>query len=339
MSQPDQCYNLDRLARIHIVRFLDIDRVNMPTALIIDFIDGKSIDDEFRSSTRSDLSHIDEYAVTILNVVKSLHQNNILHRDISPHNLITTPGEDRDPILVDFGTVKEGFNQLSVSGAQWSQIIKPGYSAPELSLGLASPSSDLYSFAATLIFMYTGVNPQYLRDSAGDLDEARKPQLQKIPAERLEVLKKALSFHPADRYQTADDMLSAFAGRLHPLLMPHIVAAGRKFPIKGNIILGKFHQCRDDCRRKGFSRVPDVAINDPESYISRHHARIHVGNNGECYIEDLHAVSGTALRHSSTTTFESLQPGKEYLLHDGDVIALAYSATKGPYMTASYHAA
>jgi serine/threonine protein kinase len=338
MSQPTQCYDLDRQARVHIVQFLDVDRINMPAALIIDFIAGRSIDDEFRSATPSDYGHIDAYIVTILNVLKSLHQNNILHRDISPHNLITTPDQDRDPILVDFGTVKEGYNQLSVSGAQWSQIVKPGYSAPELSLGLASPSSDLYSFAATLLFMYTGVNPQYLRNSSGDLDEVRKPQLRKVPEERLEVLKKALSFHPADRYQTADDMLNALAGRLQPLLVPHIVAAGRKFPIKKSMVLGKFHQCKDDCRRKGFSGVPDVAINDPESYISRHHARIRIGANGECYIEDLHATSGTGLRHASATMFERLQPGREYKLQDGDVIALAYSLTKGPYMTASYHA-
>jgi serine/threonine protein kinase len=338
MSQAGQCYDLDLQARTHIVRFLDIDRLNMPMALIIEFIDGKSIDDTFRVSNASDVGRIDQYIITILSVVRSLHQNNVLHRDISPHNLITTPYADTDPVLVDFGTVKEGYNQLDVSGAQWSQIVKPGYSAPELALGLASPSSDLYSIAATILFMYTGVNPQYLRNSAGDLDEARKPQLAKVPVDRLQVLKKALSFHPADRYQTAEDMLNAFAGRLRPLLIPHIVAAGRKFPIKGSMMLGKFHQCHDDCRRKGFSRAPDIAINDPESYISRHHARIRVGPNGECYVEDLKSLSGTALRHSSAPEYERLQPGRDYLLQDGDVIALAYSATKGPYMTVSYHA-
>ena len=160
MSQPTQCYDLDPQARNHIVRFFDIDRVNSPTALIIDFINGVSIDDKFRSSDPSDIGRIDEYAKKILDIVRSLHQQNVLHRDISPHNLIATSDQDTNPVLVDFGTVKEGFNQLSVSGAQWSQIVKPGYSAPELALGLASPSSDLYSVAATLLFMYTGVNPQ-----------------------------------------------------------------------------------------------------------------------------------------------------------------------------------
>jgi serine/threonine protein kinase len=337
MSQVTQCYDLNQEVREHIVRFLDIDRVTLPAALVLSFINGKSIDDMFRSSGPADSRRIEEYIVTILTVVKSLHQHNILHRDISPHNLITRREEDNGPILVDFGTVKEGFNQLTVSGAQWSQIVKPGYSAPELALGLASPSSDLYSVAATLLFMYTGVNPQYLRDSSGNLDE-RKKDLSRIPPSRIQVLKKALSFHPADRYQTAEDMLSALAGQLRPLLVPHIVAAGRKIPIKSNMVLGKLHDCRDDCRRKGFSGAPDIAINDPASYISRHHARIRMGAGGECYLEDLHAVSGTALRRSATTAFERLSPGREYLLHDGDVIALAYSPTKGPYMTVSYHA-
>lgn len=336
MSKTIQCYDLNRGARAHIVRFLDVDRSNTPTALVIEFVYGKSIDDTFRAPS-PDLARIDEYAIRILSIVKSLHEINVLHRDISPHNLIATPDEDTDPVLIDFGTVKERFNQLAITGAQWSQIVKTGYSAPELALGLASPSSDLYSVAATLVFMFTGLNPQYLRDSSGELDEVHKPQLAKVPADRLRVLKKALSYHPADRYQTADDMLSAFAGRLRPLLTPHIVAAGRKVPIKGSITVGKFHQCYDDCRRKGFAGMPDIAINDPENYISRHHARIRVGVNGECYVEDLHAVSGTALRHSSSAVYERLRPEKEYPLHDGDVIALAYSPAKGPYMTVSYH--
>ena len=336
LSQVTQCYDLDEGARTHIVRFLDIDRVKLPAALVLDFINGKSIDDVFRSQGSSESRRIEEYIVTILNVVRSLHQHNILHRDISPHNLMITREEEKDPVLVDFGTVKEGFNQLAVTGTQWSQIVKPGYSAPELALGLASPSSDLYSVAATILFMYTGVNPQYLMDSSGNLDQ-RKKELSRIPPGRLQALKKALSFHPADRYQTAEDMLNALAGRLRPLLVPHIIAAGRKIPIKPNMMLGRLHDCRDDCRRKGFSVGPDVAINDPNSFIGRHHARIRMGPAGECFVEDLHAVSGTALRHSTTPAFERLQPEREYLLRDGDVIALAYSSEKGPYMTVSFH--
>jgi len=338
MSKPDEGYNLNRQVWHQIVRFLDVDQKSTPAALVLEYLEGKSVDAIFRSTSSPDNNLIAEYTARILSIVKGLHENNIIHRDISPRNLIVTPELDRDPVLIDFGTVKERYNQ--VTGAQWSQIVTPGYSAPELAVGLASPSSDIYSIAATILYMYCGKSPQYLRNSAGDFDETRNSELRKVPSDHLPVLKKALSYHPADRYQTVDDLTMALAGKLAPLLVPHIVASGRKFPIRGTMILGRYHpQCHDDCRRKGFSRGPDVAISDPESYIGRHHAKVILGANGQCSVEDLHAVSGTALRHSSAATYERLQPGKEYPLEDGDVIALAYSPAKGPYMTVSYHAA
>lgn len=334
VNQAHKGYVLAEGIREHIVQFLDVDRVDVPRALIIEFVNGKNLDNQYRSVT-PDVNTIDKYAKTILNVVKALHQNNILHRDISPHNLITTPKPDKDPVLIDFGTVKDGFNQITAP--HWSQIVKPGYSAPELSMGLASPSSDLYSTAATLLFMYSGANPQYLRNSTGDLDES-KPQLQNIPHERLQILKKAMSYLPGDRYQTADDMLSALAGCYKQITAPNIIASGRRFLIQQSIIIGRQHQCETECRKKGFYSPPDVAINDPEKYIGRHHVAIRLGKNGECYVDDLHAISGTALRHAGGRLFEKLQPGHEYRLQDGDIIALAYSSTKGPYMTFSYQA-
>ena len=335
VNQASQGYTIDQSIRGHIVRFLDVNRIERPSALVLEFLDGKSLDDDVRSTKQSDFKPVDEYAKIILNLVKALHQNNILHRDISPHNLITTPDPSKNPVLIDFGTVKEGFNQIAPP--QWSQIIKPGYSAPELSVGLASPSSDLYSVAATILFMYTGVNPQYLRTSAGELDEM-KIQLYNISPDRLQVLKKAMSYQPGDRYQTADDMLNALAGKFMQVTVPHIIVSGRRFLIQKTIVIGRKHQCEAECRKRGFSTPPDVAVNDPERYIGRHHAALRTTKNGECFLEDLNSVSGTAVQHAGSRLFAKLSQGQECHLMDGDVVALAYSPTKGAYMTFSYHA-
>jgi hypothetical protein len=187
--------------------------------------------------------------------------------------------------------------------------------------------------------MYAGQNPQYLQTTTGEFDSARRSELQRIPNGRLTLIKKAMKFNPSDRYQTAEEILDALGGRIaYPVAGPYIVASGRKFAIKGNMTIGKVHaQCADECRRKGFSNSPEVALNDPQRYVSRHHARIRLGSNGECSIEDLHAVSGTAVKHHASLGFEKLQPGRMYSLRDGDLIALAYSPVKGPYMTISYH--
>lgn len=342
LSQRDQVYFLDPRVRIHVVQFVDVDngarRPNgqvFPNALVMEYVSGESLDEVFRKS--QDSAKVEYNCEKTLEIVNKLHENNILHRDISPHNLMLT-GSQRDPILIDFGTAKEGYNQLSQT--DMSIIMHPGYSAPELATGQAFPSSDLYSVAATCLFMYTGTNPAYLMNKDGKLDTVRRSQLQRIEKDRLQIIEKAMSFNPHDRYQTAQDMLDALESKAPAALPPHLIASGRKFVIEDEVIVGRLHSaCGDDCQRKGFSVLPDISLNDPERYISKHHARIGIGPRNECFIEEIgppYPPSGTAVKHTASPVFEKLQPGREYRLIDGDVIALAYSPLKGAYMTISY---
>jgi len=337
LTGPKPLYKVDSNVRNHIVRYWDKEG-DPPRKLVLDFVEGISMEKKYRSGTGQQLNptDVDEYAIRILKTVASLHENNILHRDISPHNLICSPRVEMDPVLVDFGTAKEGYNQLSASVLS-SQIIKAGYSAPELALGLASPTSDLYSVAATILFLYTGTNPQYLMTSKFELDERHK-LAQRIPEERKQMIKRAMAYHPADRIQTADDMLNTIAGRQITISRPHVVASGRKYEITGSMVIGKQHTCGDDCRRRGFGRPPDIGIYDPGGYVSRHHCRIQIGSDDTCWVEDLHAMNHTAVRRATGHAFEILPPGKIHRLQDGDIMALAYSPTKGAYMTVSFHA-
>lgn len=339
LSDDSQAYKLDSALRTHIVPFLDVDR-KPPGLLVLQYLDGASMDKKFRASSNQpvlSLEQADEYAIIILRVTMALHENNILHRDISPHNIISTFRADTDPVFIDFGTAKEGYNQLAASAIAESVIQHFGYSAPELNLGLASPSSDLYSVAATILFLYTGTSPQYLMTSKLLLDENHKT-IQRIPEERRQILKKGLSYYPGDRYQTAEDMLNALGGNVVLISEPHIVASGRKHPIKGLMVIGRAHQCPlPECRRKGFSSPPNIMVNDPERYVGKHHAKVQLDRKNVCWIEDIDSVSHTAIRKATGHDFEILKPRRGYKLMNGDIVALAYSPTKGPYMTISYH--
>jgi len=336
LTGPNPVYTIDHDVREHIVRYVDVEG-SPPRKLVLQFVEGTSMDQKYRP-TQPTHDQVVLYAEILLRVVKALHENNILHRDISPHNLISTLDPQSDPVLVDFGTAKVGFRQLSASVLAESVIQKAGYSAPELALGLASPSSDLYSVGATLLFLYTGQNPQYLLANY-ELNESHKA-VQRIPIEHRQIIRKSLSYHPGNRYQTAEDMWAALAGKKIPVVyQPHIVASGRKYVLSGQMIVGRQHRiCTDDCRRKGYTRPPDIGVYDPERYVGRHHAKIQLAPNGVCWIEDLNSVSHTAIRKATKHGFEVLNPGRGYKLDDGDIIALAYSPTKGPYMTISYHA-
>ncbi len=145
----------------------------------------------------------------ILPVLSYIHSRDVVHRDITPDNLIWRRS-DNLAVLIDFGGVK----QLPASQGFWRTKLaenntllgKKGY-APEEQLrqGKVFLSSDLYSLAVTVLVLLTGKEPQKLYDSYQGIwgwgKEIRvSPQLEAV-------LKKMLAYKPSDRYQRADQIL------------------------------------------------------------------------------------------------------------------------------------
>ena len=93
----------------------------------------------------------------LLPVLSYIHQENLIHRDISPDNLIKRHSDGK-PVLIDFGCVKIAANAVSQSTGQYITLIgKKGYAPEEqMGRGKAIPSSDLYSLAATIVVLLTG---------------------------------------------------------------------------------------------------------------------------------------------------------------------------------------
>ncbi|WP_062292444.1 protein kinase domain-containing protein [Nostoc piscinale] len=96
----------------------------------------------------------------VLDYIHSQQTMMLIHRDIKPENIIL---EERGvPYLIDFGAVKQAI--AGVPAEQSIAISTPGYASPEQRAGLAvSPSSDLYSLAATCVCLLTFKTPENLR--------------------------------------------------------------------------------------------------------------------------------------------------------------------------------
>ncbi|MDJ0798310.1 MAG: serine/threonine-protein kinase [Calothrix sp. MO_167.B12] len=145
----------------------------------------------------------------LLPVLSYIHSQHVVHRDISPDNLIWR-STDNLPVLIDFGGVKQlpaskgfWFTQL---GGNRTLLGKKGY-APEEQLrqGKAFPSSDLYSLAVTALVLLTGKEPQKLYDSYHG--NWRWGEEIKVNSNLEGVLQKMLAYKPSDRYQQADQAL------------------------------------------------------------------------------------------------------------------------------------
>jgi len=146
----------------------------------------------------------------ILPILSYIHSQDVVHRDISPDNLILRRS-DNLPVLIDFGGVK----QLPASQGFWftklainhTLLGKKGY-APEEQIrqGKVFINSDLYSLAVTVLVLLTGKEPQKLYDSYQGVWYWGKEI--KVSPKLESVLKKMLAYKPSDRYQTAQQVLN-----------------------------------------------------------------------------------------------------------------------------------
>jgi serine/threonine-protein kinase len=164
----------------------------------------------------------------MLPVLTYIHDRDIVHRDITPENIIlrTQPapaqsatglaGAEPDPavaagiaglpVLIDFGAVKEATSHWPLMSAA-TRVGKVGYAPPEqLQTGKVYPNSDLYALAATCLALLTGREPRSLLDSQ-TLTWRWQPYAT-ISEELGNLLKKMLAVYPGDRFQSAREVLT-----------------------------------------------------------------------------------------------------------------------------------
>lgn len=187
--------------------------------LIQDYVEGKTYRDWLnerllQGQTFSE-AEVRLFLQQILPVLAHIHAKGIIHRDISPDNIVQRI-TDHLPVLIDFGVVKEVVTRLQRDEvtAQATTVGKLGYAPSEqMQSGRAYPSSDLYSLAVTAVVLLTGREPQELFNDV-NLSWNWEPFTVVSPG-LAQVLNKALSYRPGDRYQSVSEMAQALgvAGR------------------------------------------------------------------------------------------------------------------------------
>ncbi|MBD2210748.1 serine/threonine protein kinase [Nostoc linckia FACHB-104] len=146
---------------------------------------------------------------SLLPVLAHIHSRGIIHRDISPENIILRDS-DSQPVLIDFGVVKELATRLQSpnSTAPVTTVGKLGYSPSEqMQTGQAYPNSDLYALAVTAIVLLTGREPSELFDE--NQLTWNWQQWARVNPQFAQVLNRMLNYRPSDRYQSAADVIQA----------------------------------------------------------------------------------------------------------------------------------
>jgi serine/threonine protein kinase, bacterial len=187
--------------------------------LVQDYVDGvtyqRLLQQKLQQGQRFTEAEITDFLTQILPVLDYIHGLGVIHRDISPDNLIK---RDRDglPVLIDFGGVK----QVAVNATTQclpasvgnpvipTRLGKIGYAPNEqMQRGVVFPHSDLYALAATTLVLLTGKEPPNLIDPQNFTwnwreDISLSPTLDGI-------LDRMLQLRPKDRFESAQAVLTA----------------------------------------------------------------------------------------------------------------------------------
>jgi serine/threonine protein kinase len=127
-----------------------------------EFIDGFTLEQLVEQHGAISEPDVVEIMNSLLPVLQFVHENGSIHRDIKPSNIMIRKA-DQIYFLLDFGAVKQV--TAAAAGQKSTGIFTPGYGAPEQMRGdKVFPSSDLYAFAVTCLFLLTGKQPDELFD-------------------------------------------------------------------------------------------------------------------------------------------------------------------------------
>jgi serine/threonine protein kinase len=181
--------------------------------LVQDYIAGKTyahlLDDRRESGEGFSEAEIWRFLLQVLPVLGYIHSKGVIHRDVSPENIILRDG-DRLPVLIDFGIVKEFADRLQAHPVSRSNLSvgKAGYAPIEqLKRGEAYPNSDLYALAVTAIVLLTGKEATTLFVNGTMNWDWRNWTY--ISDGLANVLYRMLSINPRDRYQSGVDVFQA----------------------------------------------------------------------------------------------------------------------------------
>ncbi|NDJ23833.1 protein kinase [Nostoc sp. B(2019)] len=215
---------LYKLQHPQIPRFRELLRINLQGKeylfLVQDYVEGQTynslLNDRIQRGLRFTEAEGRQLLQQILPVLDYIHSLGVIHRDISPDNLILR-NIDQLPVLIDFGGVKQVVATVASQYYQPGEVAPPpsptllgkvGFAPPEqMQTGMVSPHSDLYALAVTVLVLLTGKQPQDLIDTYTLSWQWRREI--NLSSNLGQVLDKMLSSRPSDRYQSARQVLEA----------------------------------------------------------------------------------------------------------------------------------
>jgi len=208
------------LSHPNIVSIYDVGQVEDTHYIVMEFIDGANLNEIIRERAPLQADEAVRITAQICDALEHAHQNQIIHRDIKPHNILI--GNNGRVKVTDFGIARA---VTSSTITQTGSVIgSVHYFSPEHAKGVATgEKSDLYSLGIVLYQMLTGRLPflgespisvalKHLQDP---FEQPRKVNPY-IPQSVENIILRAMRKNPQERYQSAREMRSDLETCMQP---------------------------------------------------------------------------------------------------------------------------
>ena len=200
------------LSHANIVSIYDVGNEDNIYYIVMELVRGKTLKQIITENGPISWKWATNIAIQIASALEVAHKNNIVHRDIKPHNIIIT--EDGVAKVTDFGIAKAVSN--STITAFGTTIGSVHYFSPEQAKGgYTDAKSDIYSLGVVMYEMLTGQVPFDADTSVSvalmHMQEKPVPPIEinkNIPTALNDIILKAMQKEPMARYQTAAEMIS-----------------------------------------------------------------------------------------------------------------------------------
>ncbi|SFS51140.1 Stk1 family PASTA domain-containing Ser/Thr kinase [Marininema halotolerans] len=207
------------LSHPNVVGVYDVGQENHTHYIVMEYIEGPTLKEYIQQYSPLTTEEIVSIASQICDALAHAHENEIVHRDVKPHNILL--GYNGRAKVTDFGIARAtSSSTITQAGSVMGSV---HYFSPEQARGsMISAKSDIYSLGVVLYEMVTGELPfdgdsaisiamKHLQEPAIDPSQLNP----NIPTQIRDIILKALAKNPDDRYPTVRAMKQDIDSVLH----------------------------------------------------------------------------------------------------------------------------
>ncbi|MGH8002202.1 MAG: tetratricopeptide repeat protein, partial [Brasilonema sp.] len=262
---------------------------NQEFYLVQEFIEGHDLSQEIIPGKPLNQDQVICLLEEILNILEFVHQQQVIHRDINPRNIIRRKPDDK-LILIDFGAVKQITTQVIIPNGKTKFTVAigtPGYIPSEQAQGNPKFTSDIYALGILGIEALTGLSPEQLEKDA-ETGEIIWQNHTSVSEEFAKFLNKMVCYDFRERYSSARVALEA----LNDLKNSQSHTMTLSVPISKNNINNNFLKINKPKKKKLIKFLAIISL-------------IGIGVGASIYIANaINSVNATELYKRANTLYE-----------------------------------